>query len=312
MSIDVRRLITLSAKSETALNEMAARLAAYLQQHPMAEPADVAYTLQTGRRAFSYRRWAVADNVEAAVRALSRPHSVKTSGQDGKPRPVVFLFSGQGSQYRTMGRGLYAHEPIFREQVDRCATLLAPHIGMDIKSVLFEESATDPERLNRTAFTQPALFVLEYALAKLWMSLDVHPQGMIGHSIGEYVAACLAGVFSLDDALRLVALRGRLMQSMPPGSMLAVSMSEADATSLLHEGLDLAAVNAPNQCVLSGSEHSIKSLQETLMRKGVQSIRLQTSHAFHSRMMDPILESFKAQVAERRCVMRRLFLGFPT
>ncbi|MBX3328836.1 MAG: SDR family NAD(P)-dependent oxidoreductase [Nitrospira sp.] len=297
-SVDKRpRLIVLSAKSEAALNEMTVRFAAYLQQHSMAEPADVAYTLQTGRKAFLHRRWAVADTIESASRALSRPDRVKTNGQTGEPRPVVFLFSGQGSQYRTMGRGLYAQEPIFREQVDRCAAVLAPHIGMDIKSVLFEESATDSERLNRTAFTQPALFVVEYALAKLWMSLDVHPQGMIGHSIGEYVAACLSGVFSLEDALRLVAVRGRLMQRMPPGSMLAVSMPEADAISILHEDLDLAAINAPNQCVLSGSESSITNLQEALTRKGVQSVRLQTSHAFHSRMMDPLLESFKTQVA---------------
>jgi phthiocerol/phenolphthiocerol synthesis type-I polyketide synthase E len=290
-----QRLIVLSAKSEAALNEMAVRCSAYLQQHPMVELADVAYTLQTGRKAFLHRRWAVADTIESAVRALSRP--VKTSGQAGEPRPVVFLFSGQGAQYRTMGRGLYTHEPIFREEVDRCTALLAPHIGMDIKSILFEESATDSERINRTAFTQPALFVLEYALAKLWMSLDVYPQGMIGHSIGEYVAACLSGVFSLEDALRLVAARGQLMQRMPPGSMLAVPMSEADATSLLHEDVDLAAVNAPNQCVLSGPGPSIKNLQEALTRKGVQSVRLQTSHAFHSRMMDPLLESFTAQVA---------------
>jgi phthiocerol/phenolphthiocerol synthesis type-I polyketide synthase E len=291
------RLIVLSAKSETALNEMAARLVSHLQQHPMAELADVAYTLQAGRRAFVHRRWAVVDTIESAARALSRPDSVKTSGQAGEPRPVVFLFSGQGSQYRAMGRGLYAHEPIFREQVDRCAAVLVPHIGIDIKSVLFGESSADLDKLNRTAFTQPALFVLEYALAKLWMSLNVHPQGMIGHSIGEYVAACLSGVFSLEDALRLVAVRGQLMQGMDPGSMLAVPMSEADVAPLLHEDLDLAAVNAPNQCVLSGSELSITSLHETLAKKGVQSVRLQTSHAFHSRMMDPILKSFHAQVA---------------
>jgi phthiocerol/phenolphthiocerol synthesis type-I polyketide synthase E len=290
-------LIVLSARSEAALHEMAARLAAHLERHPDVELADVAYTLQIGRRTFPHRRWAVADNVEAVVRALNRPDAVKTSGQAGEPRPVVFLFSGQGAQYRTMGRGLYSQELIFREEVDRCAAILAPHIGMDIKSVLFDESSTDPERLDRTAFTQPALFVMEYALAKLWMSLDVRPQGMIGHSIGEYVAACLAGVFSLEDALRLVAARGRLMQSMPRGSMLAVSMSEADATCLLHEDVDLAAVNAPNQCVLSGSEPRIKHLQETLARKGVRSVRLQTFHAFHSRMMNPILETFSAEVA---------------
>jgi acyl transferase domain-containing protein len=292
-----RRLIVLSAKSEAALNEMSVRLAAHLQQRTATELADVAYTLQTGRKAFLHRRWVVADNIEATVRVLTRPDFVKTSSRAGEPRPVVFLFPGQGAQYRTMGRDLYAQEPVFREQVDRCSDALAPHIGLDIKSILFDESTADPERLSRTAFTQPALFVMEYALAKLWMSLNVHPSGMIGHSVGEYVAACLSGVFSLEDALRLVAVRGRLMQSTTSGSMLAVSISEADATALLHAGVDLAAVNAPNQCVLSGAQPTITNLQETLAKKGVQSVRLQVSHAFHSHMMDPILESFNAQVA---------------
>lgn len=292
-----QRLIVLSAKSDTALNEMAVRLAAHLQQHPQTELANVAYTLQSGRRPFPHRRWVVADHIDTAMRALNRPDSANTTRQAGEPKPVVFLFSGQGAQYRTMGRGLYAQEPIFREHVDRCAAMLAPHIGMDIRSVLFDETSVDPDALNRTAMTQPALFVLEYALAHLWMSLTVRPQGMIGHSVGEYVAACLSGVFSLEDALRLVAVRGQLMQSMPPGSMLAVSMSEADAASHVHTDVDLAAVNAPNQCVLSGPDAAITSLQDTLTKNGIQSVRLHTSHAFHSRMMDPILESFHAQVA---------------
>lgn len=291
------QLLIVSARSEAALNEATTRLVTYLQQHPKAELPDVAYTLQTGRRAFSCRRWVVADDMESTIRALGRSDSENTVTHVGEPRPVVFLFSGQGAQYPLMGRSLYAHEPIFREQVDRCAALLAPHLGVDITSVLFEECSADPERLNRTALTQPALFVLEYALAKLWMGLNVHPHGMIGHSIGEYVAACLSGVFSLEDALRVVALRGRLMQSMPPGSMLAVSMSEADAISHLREDVDLAAVNAPDQCVLSGPEPVIERLHETLASNGVRSVRLHTSHAFHSRMMDPLLESFTTQVS---------------
>ncbi|MGC4098061.1 MAG: SDR family NAD(P)-dependent oxidoreductase [Nitrospira sp.] len=292
-----QRLIVLSAKSDAALNVMAVRLAAHLQQHPQTELADVAYTLQSGRRPLPHRRWVVADHIETAISELNRPDFAHTTNQAGDPRPVMFLFSGQGAQYRTMGRSLYTQEPIFREYVDRCAAILLPHLGVDIKSVLVDESSTDPEILNRTAMTQPALFVLEYALAQLWMSLNVRPQGMIGHSVGEYVAACLSGVFSLEDALRLVAVRGQLMQSMPSGSMLAVSMSEADAASLVHEDMDLAAVNAPNQCVLSGPEAAITNLQDTLTRKGIQSVRLHTSHAFHSRMMDPILESFHAQVS---------------
>jgi len=291
------RLIVLSARSEAVLRETTTRLAAYLQQHPKTELLDVAYTLQTGRRAFAHRRWVVADNIDSTIRALSRSDSVNSVPHAGEPRPVVFLFSGQGAQYSTMGRSLYTHEPMFREQIDRCAALLAAHIEVDIRSVLFDESSTDSERLNRTAFTQPALFVLEYALAKLWMSLHLHPDGMIGHSVGEYVAACLSGVFSLEDALRLVMMRGRLMQGVPPGSMLAVSMSEVEATSLVHEELDLAAVNAPNQCVLSGPEPAITRLQATLAIRGIQCVRLQTSHAFHSRMMDPVLQAFHAQVA---------------
>ena len=292
-----QRLIVLSARSEAALNETTTRLAAYLQQHPKAELLDVAYTLQTGRRAFAHRRWVVADKMDSTILALSRSDPANTITHVGEPRPVVFLFSGQGAQYSTMGRSLYDHEPIFREQIDRCAALLAPHIGVDIKSVLFDESSTDSEKLNRTAFTQPALFVLEYALAKLWMSLRVQPDGMIGHSVGEYVAACLSGVFSLEDALRLVTRRGQLMQGMPSGSMLAVSMSEVEATNLVNEGLDLAAVNAPNQCVLSGPEPAITRLQDTLAVRGIQCVRLQTSRAFHSRMMDPVLPAFHAQVA---------------
>lgn len=291
------RLIVLSARSETALSATTTRLAAYLQHHPKTELLDVAYTLQTGRRAFAHRRWVVADTIDSTIHALSRFNSANSVPHVGEPRPVVFLFSGQGAQYSTMGRSLYTHEPMFREQIDRCAALLAPHIEVDIRSVLFDESPIDSERLNRTAFTQPALFVLEYALAKLWMSLHVHPNGMIGHSVGEYVAACLSGVFSIEDALRLVTMRGRLMQDVPPGSMLAVSMSEGEATNLVHEGVDLAAVNAPNQCVLSGPEPAITRLQDTLAIRGIQCVRLQTSHAFHSRMMDPVLPAFHAQVA---------------
>ncbi len=291
------RLVVLSARTETALNERTARLSSLLKQHPTVELGDVTYTLQTGRKAFLHRRWFVADSIDAARQALDRSDSVITTGHAGEARSVVFLFSGQGAQYRTMGRGLYEHELVFREQIDRCSAILAPFLGMDITTVLFDDSSAESERLASTAFTQPALFVLEYALAKLWMSLTVHPQAMIGHSVGEYVAACLSGVFSLEDALRLVAVRGQLMQRMSPGSMLAVSISEADVRPLLHDEVDLAAVNAPNQCVLSGPESVIRSLQKLFANTGVHSVRLHTSHAFHSRMMDPILEALKTEVA---------------
>ncbi len=292
-------LFVLSARSETALGKACRRLAARLGEDRTIHPADVSHTLQEGRRAFGHRRWVAADTVEEAVAALGRPDETRTRVAADSPRPVVFLFSGQGSQYPTMGAGLYRCQPVFREQMDRCAELLAPHVGGDIRPWLFEECAADPERLNRTAVTQPVLFALEYALARLWMSLGVQPQAMIGHSIGEYVAACLSGVFSLEDALTLVALRGRLMQSLPAGAMLAISMPETDAASRLREqDLDLAAVNAPNQCVWSGPTESIERAETALAGRGIQTVRLRTSHAFHSRMMDPILESFQARVAD--------------
>jgi len=292
-------LFVLSARSEPALSEACRRFASRLGENRTIRPADVSYTLQEGRRAFIHRRWIAADTVDEAVAALGRPDETRTSTAADSPRPVVFLFSGQGSQYPTMGAGLYRCQPVFREQMDRCAELLVPHVGGDIRPWLFEKCAADPERLNRTAVTQPALFALEYALARLWMSLGVQPQGMIGHSIGEYVAACLSGVFSLEDALSLVALRGRLMQSLPAGAMLAVSMPEGEAASWLREhDVDLAVVNAPNQCVWSGPTESIEREETALAGHGIQTVRLRTSHAFHSRMMDPILEAFRARVSD--------------
>ncbi|SLM50075.1 putative Polyketide synthase [Nitrospira japonica] len=292
-------LFVLSARSASALSDACRKLAARLGEDRSIHPADVSYTLQEGRRAFAHRRWIAADTVDEAVAALGRPDETRTSTAADGARPVVFLFSGQGSQYPTMGVGLYRCQPVFREQIDRCAELLVPHVGGDIRPWLFEESTADPERLDRTAVTQPALFALEYALARLWMSLGVQPQGMIGHSIGEYVAACLSGVFSLEDALSLVALRGRLMQALPAGAMLAVSMPEAEAAPWLREhDVDLAAVNAPNQCVWSGPIESIDRAETVLAGRGIQTVRLRTSHAFHSRMMDPILESFRTRVGD--------------
>lgn len=293
-------LFVLSARSEAALNETCRRLVSHLREDRPGRPADICYTLQEGRRAFPHRRWIAAYTVEEAVAALGRPDEASTSVAADTPRPVAFLFSGQGSQYPAMGADLYERQPVFRQQMDRCAEFLVPHVGGDLRPWLFKECAADPERLNRTAVTQPALFALEYALARLWMSVGVQPESMIGHSIGEYVAACLSGVFSLEDALKLVALRGRLMQGLPTGAMLAVFLPEAEAASWLreHDDIDLAAVNAPNQCVWSGSIPSIERAEAALVGRGIQTVRLRTSHAFHSRMLDPILASFQAHVAE--------------
>ena len=198
-----------------------------------------------------------------------------------------------------MAKELYESEPTFKEQIDSCAEVLKPHLGIDLREVIYpseEESEAATEKLNQTYMTQPALFVIEYALAKLWMEWGVKPQAMIGHSIGEYVAACLAGVFSLEDALGLVVARGRLMQSMPGGSMLSVGLPEDEVRSLLGTELSLAAVNGPVVCVVAGPTEAVERLEQRLTEQGVAGQRLHTSHAFHSAMMDPVLESFRHEV----------------
>jgi acyl transferase domain-containing protein/acyl carrier protein len=286
------QLLVLSAKTETALETATTNLLNHLQQNPDLNLADVAYTLQVGRREFTYRRMLVSQDTKDAVNTLNI--SV-TRYQESGHRAIAFMFPGQGSQYADMGKELYQTEAIFQEQVDLCCQLLQSHLGLDLRSLLYPHESELPaaaEKLQQTAIAQPALFVVEYALAKLWMSWGISPSAMIGHSIGEYVAASLAGVFSLEDALALVAMRGRLMQQLPAGAMLSVSQSAAEIQSLLTDNLSLAASNAPSSCVVSGTHDAIDTIQEKLTALGVECRRLHTSHAFHSGMMEPILEPF--------------------
>jgi amino acid adenylation domain-containing protein len=298
------QLLVLSARSEAALEHATDRLAAHLAAHPGQELADVAHTLHAGRRAFDHRRMALAASREEAVQALAGrdPQRVLTAAADGRELPVDFLFPGQGAQHAGMARGLYETEPVFSEEVDRCADLLREPLGLDLREVLFPasgEAATAAARLDRTAVAQPALFTVEYALAKLWMEWGIRPRGMIGHSVGEYVAACLAGVFSLEDALGLVALRGRLMDGLPGGAMLAVPLSPEQVAPLLGERLALAAVNGPSLCVVAGSLEDVERLRSEampLLAAGLECRRLRTSHAFHSAVLEPILDEFTAAV----------------
>jgi malonyl CoA-acyl carrier protein transacylase/NAD(P)-dependent dehydrogenase (short-subunit alcohol dehydrogenase family) len=200
-----------------------------------------------------------------------------------------------------MGRDLFESVPLFRETVDRCSAALEPALGMDLRTVLYPKIGQEAEAerlLSQTAITQPALFTIEYAMAKLWMQCGITPSAMIGHSIGEYVAACLAGVFSLEDALVLVATRGRLMQSLPHGVMLAVNLSEFNLIPLLPSGVSIAAVNADSQTVASGAEAEIAKLEAVLQKKGVRSTRLRSSHAFHSPMVEPVVQPFVEQIAQ--------------
>ena len=296
------QLLLLSAKTSTALDRITANLAEHLKQNSSVNLADVAYTFQAGRKAFSYRKILVCQTLDEAARSLSSSSpQVLTNHQDPKERSIVFMFSGQGAQYVNMGRELYQVEPTFREQVDRCSEFLKPLLNLDLRHLLYPKEGETEEaarQLQQTAITQPTLFVIEYALAQLWQSWGVRPQAMIGHSIGEYVAACLSGVFSLEDALALVAARGQLMQQLPPGAMLAVPLSEQEVQPLLGQELSLAAINGSSLCVVSGREEAVEVFQKQLAERGVEGRRLQTSHAFHSEMMEPLLVPFTERVKQ--------------
>ena len=300
-SSNSHHLLVLSARTQTALDEMTRNLALQLERFSNLNLADVSYTLSAGRREFEHRLALVCRNREEAVAALTAPDRSRVIA--GAPRhakrPVAFMFPGQGAQYVGMGRELYEREPVFSGELDHCAELLRPSLGVDLREIIYARDLSPEEaalRLADTNFAQPALFSVEYALAKLWMAWGVVPQAMIGHSIGEYVAACLAGVFSLEDALRLVAARGEIMQRQPRGAMLAVSLTQREAEAVLSEQISLAAVNSPSLCVLSGTIDAIEDLERQLSAEGVICRRLHTSHAFHSAMMKPAMEEFAAVV----------------
>jgi acyl transferase domain-containing protein/acyl carrier protein len=366
-------LLMLSARSDAALEQMCVNLANALKADPTINLADVVYTLQAGRKAFTHRRMLICHDVNEAITLLEAltPEKVVSRVQEPISRPVTFMFPGQGAQYVNMAKGLYENEPVFREAVDHCLALVAPYMRVALRGVLFPESGTqktengnglridhkeheeitkftkngngfsngmvgvghfdqevsgmelkthpptpsqegekmgspslegargwvDPAtQLKQTEVTQPALFVIEYALAQLWRSWGIEPTAMIGHSVGEYVAACLAGVLSLEDALKLTAIRGRLIQSLPGGAMLSVPLSERDIQGYLNNHLALAAVNGPALCVVSGTNEAIDALESQLTAQQIVCTRLHTSHAFHSQMMEPILGEFLAAV----------------
>ena len=289
------QVVLLSARTAPALQTMTERLVAHLEAHPEQPLADVAYTLSTGRQRFKHRRMVVCRTAEEARKALPEAPAL---WRETRRAPVAFLFPGQGAQHVNMGRELYASEPVFREEVDACARVLEPLLGEDLRRTLYpapggEERAR--EALTQTRLAQPALFVVGHALARLWMAWGVRPEAMLGHSVGEYVAACLAGVMSRDEALRLVALRGRLVQRLPPGAMLAVPLPEDEAARL--PGVAVAALNAPGMTVLSGPLDAVEAVERTLRERGVACTRLHTSHAFHSPMMDPAVEELRATLA---------------
>ncbi|MCP4146735.1 MAG: SDR family NAD(P)-dependent oxidoreductase, partial [bacterium] len=303
------QLILLSAKTESAIDNITGNLARYLEQHPQISLADVAYTLQLGRKPLPYRRMLVCKYTANAVELLSAPAGEKTPTAVAKSenRPVVFMFPGQGAQYVDMGRELYRTESTFREEMERYFAILEPITSANLKEILYppQEETLGEEQLKNTEMTQPIIFIFEYALAKLLMKWGILPWAMIGHSVGEYVAACLSGVFSLEDAIQLVALRGKLMQEMPSGAMLSVPLPADKLKPLLQGDVSLAAVNSSTLCTVSGTHCAIDTFAKQLKEKGYESRHLHTSHAFHSEMMEPILEPFADHLR------RRVKLGEP-
>jgi amino acid adenylation domain-containing protein len=283
------QLLVLSARTPSALEQATARMAAHLEANPALDLADVAYTLHMGRKPMTFRRAVVATDAAGAAQALKARGW--QGGQEQGPAPVAFLFPGQGAQHPGMLAGLYRHEPVFRDAFDRCAAVLE----LDLHALVFDGTA---EQLGHTAVTQPALFAVEYALAQLWLSWGVRPRAMMGHSLGEYVAAVLAGVMRLEDALKLVAARGRLIGSLPGGAMMAVPLPEAEVLPLLGEALSVAAVNGPASTVISGPTDAVDALAAQLGARTIEGRRLHTSHAFHSAMLDPIVAEFEALVAQ--------------
>jgi acyl transferase domain-containing protein/acyl carrier protein len=294
-------LFVLSTKTKASLEIAAKNLAQHLKLHPHLKLSDVAFTLQLGRNSFNHRRMVVCHSRENAIKILERADNkgAYTNTLDSRDHSVIFMFPGQGSQYVNMGKGLYRMMPAFRSTVDQCADLLLKEWGIDLRSILFAERNSAKyasEAVRQTLNAQLSLFVIEYALADMLMRLAIRPQAMIGHSIGEYVAACLAGVFTLNDALSLIVSRGKLMEALPGGAMLAVSQSERNIRENLEGNLSLAALNSPNLCVVSGPFEAIDRYEEKLNNMNIAHRRLHTSHAFHSKMMEPILPEFTEQV----------------
>ncbi|HKX39511.1 MAG TPA: SDR family NAD(P)-dependent oxidoreductase [Burkholderiaceae bacterium] len=293
------QLLTLSAKSEAALDRASARLADHLAQHPQLALADVAFTLQTGRRAFAHRRVLAARDAADAAQALRTgdPKRVFTAHAATKgDASVVFMFPGGGAQYAGMGAELYATEPVYREAIDQCCEAVRASLDLDLRTLMFPAAGAETdatERLERPSLALPALFATEYALARLLMSWGIQPAAMIGHSMGEYVAACLAGVFSYRTGMELVALRGRLFEQVPAGGMLSVSLAEAQARELMAPGLSFAAINAPELCVVSGPVEAIAATEQRLAAREIDATRIHIAVAAHSEMLDAILPEFE-------------------
>jgi acyl transferase domain-containing protein/acyl carrier protein len=296
-------ILSLAAKTEPALKQLVQQFEQHLAAHPEEQLADVSYTVNTGRAQFQHRLAMVAGSMDRVREQLAgwaageTPAGIISGQSQAASRPkIAFLFTGQGSQYVNMGRQLYETQPTFRQALDQCNELLLPYLEQPLLSILYPEEEESP-LLDQTAYTQPALFAIEYALATLWRSWGVEPMAVMGHSVGEYAAACVAGLFSLEDGIKLIAERGRLMQALPAGGEMAAvfadeSRVEAAIKPYTHL-VSIAAINGPQNVVISGAGSAIEAILENLAAEGIKAQKLKVSHAFHSPLMEPMLDSFK-------------------
>ncbi|RCX18352.1 acyl transferase domain-containing protein [Anaerobacterium chartisolvens] len=321
------QMLVLSAKTAVALENATDNISTYLNENPTVNLADAAYTLQIGRQPFSYRRAIICSSWEDALDAIEKKDSrrVLTGYYEGNPS-LAFMFPGLGEQYPGMAKELYRDEPVFRKYADRCMEILKETVKVDLREILFpkeiqvnkaeqkSDSVSQPgasrtdfrkllnrgnevkdevaERLDRPSLGYPAIFIIEYSLARMLMEWGIYPQAMIGHSIGEYVAACLAEVFSLEDALKVVSIRGKMIEELPGGSMLAVMLPEQELKTYLVKGVSISIINGPASCVIAGGIEAVNKMESLLLSKAIACRRVQATHAFHSEMMEPVMESF--------------------
>ena len=295
-------LLALSAKSDQALNELVQEVSVHLENADADALADICFSANAGRSHFTHRVTVLGENTEqvrtglsAFIRHQAPANVVAGEMTDLSSPPVAFLFTGQGSQYIGMGRELYETSPTFQRVMDRCDEILRPHLQKPLLSVLYPQ-ADDVSLLDNTAYTQPALFAIEYALAELWRSWGVRPTFVMGHSVGEFVAACVAGVFGLEDGLKLIAERGRLMHSLPAGGRMAAVFAGRDRVESAiasSKAVSVASINGPEIVVISGDGIQVEAILKRLSNEGIKSKDLVVSHAFHSPLMNPVLDEFE-------------------
>ncbi|MDL2141592.1 beta-ketoacyl synthase N-terminal-like domain-containing protein [Flavobacterium tructae] len=293
------KLLRFSAQSVGALNAYQERLTSFLEENEKDNFQDMAYTLQVGRNQFKYNRFLVSNSRENAIETLKDPLSKSVySGKLSQKRKIVFMCTGSGAQYLNMGKNLYEKEPYFKELIDKGFSIIKALTGVDVTKVLYEENSAAEKNtdINKNEFTQPIVFVFEYALAKLMMRWGITPDKLIGHSTGEYVAACLSEVFSFETGVKLVAKRALLMNKTPGGSMLSVSLSEEKIKTYLNDQVSLAVVNSPESCVLSGTDAAIDALIEILETEEILCSKLRISLGGHSFLMDSVLDEFREEL----------------